>query len=307
MTNNQNSPVTSSPVTNAPAVEPVPESKGKKSKVWLIVLVIVLVLLCGGISAAVFFIRNMSTDIISDLPDANEQVEENDESTDTADTSESSDLAGEWVDVYSESGTGNKITKIFQIDRNNSNGWKIIYTFAGSSDTSTLSIDTTSPPLTYGTTVVDHVYENGEVSLDEDEDGPYYITITTDEDSSWTIQVKQLMNDQIVTNSLDDSTGEWVDILSDAGTGSQNTEVFQISEDNSKGWEIIYTFTGSSDTSTLYIEYVVPQLTYGTAAVEYVYEDGTVIFDDDMTGSYYLRIGTDDDSSWTVEVRQLLD
>ncbi|MCD4811765.1 hypothetical protein K8R14_04150 [bacterium] len=310
MTDKQNVPVTSepvanSPVTDAPAVDSVSEPKGKKSKVWLIVLIIVLILLCLGISAIVFFVRNMSTDTISDLSDTNEQVDEIDESTDTTNLSESSDLAGKWVDVYSESGQGSKNTKIFQIDRDNSNGWQIIYTFAGSSDTSTLSIDSTSPPLTYGTTVVDHVYENGEVSLDED--GPYYLTIATDDDSSWTIQIKQLMNDQILTNVLDDSTGEWADILSDEGIGSQNTEVFQISKDNSKGWEIVYTFQGSSDTSTLYIEYVVPELTYGTTVVEYVYEGGTFTFDETTTGSYYLRIGTDDNSSWTVEIRQLLD
>lgn len=308
MENNPKSPVTKNPVTdnpatNAPAVESATKPEKKKPKIWLIVLiVIVLFLLCACISVAVILIKNIPTDITdilipSEVSDT-EQVEE---------TDESSQLTEEWVDVYSESGTGSKDTKIFQIDGVNNNGWKIIYTFEGSSDTSTLCIETFTPPLAYGDDVVEYVYENGEVILETDNTGPYYLGIETDEDSSWTIEVKQLMSDSIVTNTLDDSTGEWVDILSDEGTGSHDTKVFQIEEDNSKGWEIAYTFKGDLDTSTFYIERVAPGFAYGTDIVEYVYEDGTAILDETITGSYYLRIRTDDNSSWTIEIRQLLD
>ncbi len=284
-------------------IQQMPEIEEKKSKKWIIA--IILILLCIGLFILVFISKDDEKVVNEVIVEKTVIVEEPVEEVKKV-VEETPVLVGEWVPVYTDEGTGSKNTKVFQIDRENAKAWKIIYTFEGGSDTSKLYIESMTPPLAYGGTVADYVTEGGEVVF-PDATGPHYLKIGTDDESAWTVQIQQLIDGEMVSNSLDDSVGEWIQIYADEGMGSKNTETFEISEEGSKGWELIYTFEGSSDTETLYIEKMTPPLAYGDAVVEYVYDDGKVVFDEDSNGTFFLRVGTNDESVWTIKVRQLIE
>ncbi|MEA3322619.1 MAG: hypothetical protein U9Q12_00165 [Patescibacteria group bacterium] len=281
------------------------EAESKKSKKWIIA--IILILLCIGLFFLVFL-----SGCEDDTADEIEVVKVEEEVESVVEVEEEvedvSDMTGEWVQVYTDEGMGSKNTKVFQIERDNTNGWKVIYTFKGSTDESKFYIEKMTPPLHYGSDIVKGVIEDGEVIFDDGE-GPHYLKIGTDDDSLWTVEIQQLLKpeDERIIKTLDDSSGEWVSIYEDEGVGSKNTEEFEIQEEGNKGWEINYTFEGSSDTETLYIEKMTPPLKYGTAIAEYVYDDGKYVYDDDSDGTFFLRVGTNDESAWTVKIRQLLE